>query len=133
MICGGRLSGDQAARVFNRGRYRKIGDRSFGGTANEACPGGQITFTRLMRPAQSRGDSENPSCFAAVRGENTATAVTLVARRSAAATATTRLLSQAGPGVCWHDINQDGWGDLIIGSGHGGHLTVLENRGTDFR
>ncbi len=45
----------------------------------------------------------------------------------------TRLLSQSGPGVCWHDINQDGWDDLIIGSGRGGRLTVLENHsGTEF-
>ncbi len=38
-----------------------------------------------------------------------------------------RLLSQLGPGVCWHDINGDGWDDLIVGSGRGGQMLVFEN------
>ncbi|HAB15839.1 MAG TPA: hypothetical protein DCE44_05245, partial [Verrucomicrobiales bacterium] len=28
-----------------------------------------------------------------------------------------RRLSQLGPAVCWGDLNQDGWDDLVIGSG----------------
>lgn len=38
-------------------------------------------------------------------------------------------LSQLGPGVAWHDVDGDGWEDLIVGSGRGGQLTVYRNRG----
>jgi enediyne biosynthesis protein E4 len=38
-----------------------------------------------------------------------------------------RRLSQLGPGVAWHDLNADGWDDLIIGSGAGGRLAVYLN------
>jgi hypothetical protein len=44
-----------------------------------------------------------------------------------------RKLSQAGPGVAWFDVNQDGWDDLIIGSGKGGSLALFVNKnGTAF-
>lgn len=44
-----------------------------------------------------------------------------------------RYLSQLGPGVCWQDVNGDGWEDLIMGSGRGGTLLILENQqGTGF-
>ena len=36
-------------------------------------------------------------------------------------------LSQLGPGVAWHDVDGDGWEDLIIGSGKGGMLAVYRN------
>jgi hypothetical protein len=38
-------------------------------------------------------------------------------------------LSQLGPGVCWCDLNGDGWDDLVIGSGKGGSLGVFLNDG----
>jgi hypothetical protein len=38
-------------------------------------------------------------------------------------------LSQLGPGVCWWDVNGDGWEDLIIGSGKGGRLACYQNDG----
>ena len=38
-------------------------------------------------------------------------------------------LSQLGPGVCWCDLNRDGWDDLVIGSGKGGTLAVFLNDG----
>jgi hypothetical protein len=38
-------------------------------------------------------------------------------------------LSQLGPGVCWQDIDGDGFDDLIIGSGRGGALAVYRNDG----
>ena len=42
-------------------------------------------------------------------------------------------LSQGGPGVAWFDLNQDGWEDLVIGSGKGGQMAVFVNRaGKDF-
>jgi hypothetical protein len=40
-----------------------------------------------------------------------------------------RRLSQLGPGVAWHDVNGDGWEDLIIGSGRGGKTGVFLNDG----
>jgi enediyne biosynthesis protein E4 len=40
-----------------------------------------------------------------------------------------RKLSQAGPGVSWFDVNQDGRDDLIIGSGRGGQMAVFLNDG----
>jgi hypothetical protein len=38
-------------------------------------------------------------------------------------------LSQLGPGVCWCDLNGDGWDDLAISGGKGGSLNVLLNDG----
>ena len=38
-------------------------------------------------------------------------------------------LSQLGPGVCWWDVDGDGWEDLIIGSGKGGQLAWYQNDG----
>ncbi len=38
-------------------------------------------------------------------------------------------LSQLGPGVSWHDVDGDGWEDLIIGSGSGGQLALYRNDG----
>src|SRR6266404_5957938 len=38
-------------------------------------------------------------------------------------------LSQLGPGVCWCDMNGDGWDDLIIGDGKGGSLAVFLSDG----
>ena len=38
-------------------------------------------------------------------------------------------LSQLGPGVCWHDLDGDGWEDLFVGSGKGGGLAIYRNDG----
>lgn len=40
-----------------------------------------------------------------------------------------RKLSQLGPGVAWHDIDGDGWEDLIVGAGRGGVMSVFRNEG----
>jgi enediyne biosynthesis protein E4 len=40
-----------------------------------------------------------------------------------------RRLSQPGPGVTWHDVDGDGWEDLLIGSGGGGRLAFYRNDG----
>jgi hypothetical protein len=38
-------------------------------------------------------------------------------------------LSQLSPGVCWTDVDGDGWEDLVLGSGKGGRLEVFRNTG----
>lgn len=35
--------------------------------------------------------------------------------------------SQLGPGIAWFDVNEDGFEDLIIGSGRGARFSVLQN------
>jgi hypothetical protein len=40
-----------------------------------------------------------------------------------------RKLSQLGPGIAWADVDGDGWEDLIIGSGKGGHIAIYKNDG----
>jgi enediyne biosynthesis protein E4 len=40
-----------------------------------------------------------------------------------------RRLSQLGPGVCWWDVDGDGWEDLVIGTGRGGQLACYQNDG----
>ncbi len=40
-----------------------------------------------------------------------------------------RKLSQLGPGVAWHDLDGDGWDDLIIGTGRDGTPAVFRNNG----
>lgn len=40
-----------------------------------------------------------------------------------------RRLSQLGPGVCWWDVDGDGWEDLIVGSGKGGQVACFRNDG----
>jgi hypothetical protein len=38
-----------------------------------------------------------------------------------------RRLSQLGPGVAWHDLDGDGFEDLLIGTGRGGRMGVYRN------
>jgi hypothetical protein len=40
-----------------------------------------------------------------------------------------RRLSQLGPGVAWFDLNDDGFDDLIVGTGAGGKMAVFRNDG----
>lgn len=40
-----------------------------------------------------------------------------------------RTLSSLGPGVCWADLNGDGWDDLIVGGGRQGRLSAFLNNG----
>ena len=39
-----------------------------------------------------------------------------------------RKLSQLGPGVGWVDLNNDGWDDVVIGSGRGGYVGAFLNQ-----
>ncbi|MBK9137512.1 MAG: VCBS repeat-containing protein [Verrucomicrobia bacterium] len=38
-------------------------------------------------------------------------------------------LSQLGPGLAWHDFDEDGWEDLVVASGRGGTLGLFRNGG----
>lgn len=38
-----------------------------------------------------------------------------------------RKLSQFGPALAWHDLDQDGWPDLAIGTGRGGPIGLRRN------
>ncbi|MBL9138464.1 MAG: VCBS repeat-containing protein [Verrucomicrobiales bacterium] len=38
-----------------------------------------------------------------------------------------RKLGQAGPSIAWHDLDQDGWPDLVIGTGRGGPIGLRRN------
>ena len=38
-----------------------------------------------------------------------------------------RKYDQQGPSLAWFDVDQDGWDDLILGSGRGGRLGVFRN------
>jgi hypothetical protein len=38
-----------------------------------------------------------------------------------------RRLSQGGPGLAWYDLDNDGFEDLVMGSGRGGPIQVLRN------
>ncbi|CAN5344940.1 VCBS repeat-containing protein [soil metagenome] len=40
-----------------------------------------------------------------------------------------KILSRPGPGLAWFDITQNGFDDLLITSGKGGSLAILENSG----
>ena len=45
-----------------------------------------------------------------------------------------RGLSELGPGVLWSDLDEDGFEDLVIGTGRGGQMAVLMNQdGRTFR
>jgi enediyne biosynthesis protein E4 len=37
-------------------------------------------------------------------------------------------LGQLGPGICWADVDGNGWDDLLIGSGRGGEIQMFLNR-----
>src|SRR5258706_2080060 len=36
-------------------------------------------------------------------------------------------LSELGPGIAWFDLDRDGYEDLLIGTGQGGHVAVFHN------
>jgi hypothetical protein len=138
-ICGGRyLSGDQPMRVFAAGHLTNLmrievtwrnGQRSIVGgvTANrvyeidEAGAMAAQTPKPMGQPSASAPWFEDVSALIGHRHHEEAfndfERQPLLPKR----------LSQLGPGVAWQDLDEDGWDDLIIGSGKGGVLGVYGN------
>ena len=153
MICGGRyLSGDDSVRVFATGTLTnkmrvevtwRSGRRSVVTEARPNCVYEIDETSALERP--SVGASERASVSeSADPPRSTLHAPTLFEDVShlinhvhpeepfddfARQPLLPNRLSQLGPGVGWQDFDGDGWDDLIIGSGKGGHLSVFRNLG----
>jgi hypothetical protein len=135
MICGGRyLSGDQAMRVFAAGAATnkltievtwRNGTRS---VVSNAEP------NRVYEIAESGATRSAPAAKPEVKPlfEDVSH---LIAHRHVEEPFNDFdrqpllpwRLSQLGPGVAWHDVDQDGWEDLVIGSGKGGTLGLYRN------
>jgi len=140
LICGGRyLSGDQMRRAFATGSAStgleiEVVWRNGKRSVIPAEPNYlyEIDETGAAPAASPKSPELNP-LFAEVKTLPAVVHTEAAFEEAQQQPLLTRLLSQAGPGVCWHDLNQDGWDDLIIGSGRGGRLTVLlNNKGTGF-
>ncbi|HVY71248.1 MAG TPA: VCBS repeat-containing protein, partial [Verrucomicrobiae bacterium] len=139
MIAGGRyLSGDQAQRVFAAGKSTALsievtwrnGQRGVATAApNELC---EIDEARAM-PVTAPVSEKAITLFEEVKILPSPRHFEEPFDDFARQPLLTRSLSQLGPGVCWHDFNQDGWDDLVVGGGHGGRLSVwLNNQGANF-
>jgi len=142
VICGGRyLSGDDPMRVFaagsltnqlrievtwRNGRKSVISDArpnriyeiaESGATATAGAPPG------ATRPAAPGPFFEDVSAM--LGHQHTEESFDDFARQSLLP----NRLSQGGPGVAWHDLDGDGWDELIVAAGKGGHLGVFRNNG----
>jgi hypothetical protein len=143
MICGGRyLSGDQAMRVFaaspSAGEPLRLEVRWRSGRST-------VTGVEANRIYELREPAEVTPAEAAL-----ATPVkpqfmdvsAMVAHVHAEAPfddwarqpLLPRRLSRLGPGLSWHDVNGDGWEDLIVTTGRSGRLALhLNEAGRAFR
>jgi hypothetical protein len=138
VICGGRyVSGDDPMRVFaastEDGNAMTIevtwrnGKQSLvrGVEPNHVyC----ISESEAVEPEARQGPITEPSTFFTevshlVGHSHTETPFEDLARQPSLP----YRLSQMGPGVGWLDLDQDGWEDLIVGSGKGGRLGIYRN------
>ncbi len=136
VICGGRyLSGDDGSRTFaagqstNRMRLEVIwrsGRRSLVETVRaDRC-------YEVFEPADAAPAARPPADQADAFFED---ASRLIAHRHVETPfddferqpLLPNRLSQLGPGVAWHDVDGDGWEDLIVGAGQGGRLAIFRN------
>lgn len=145
MICGGRyLSGDQAMRVFAADpdssqpmrlevRWRN-GQRSTitNAQANRIYEVDQASAAQ--HPASSVQKAEPKPIFEEVSALLGHAHLEDAFDDWAQQSSLPRRLSRVGPGVCWYDLDGDGWEDLIVSSGKGGRLAVYRNeKGHSFR
>ncbi len=137
MICGGRyLSGDDTLRVFAAGDPTNIMQLEVRWRSGKRSLVDSVEANRLYEIDESAAvlapaptPSSPPPVFEEVsvlldhrhvdRPFNDFERQPLLSKR----------LSQLGPGIAWFDLDLDGWEDLAVGSGAGGHLAVFLNDG----
>ena len=146
MICGGRyLSSDDSTRTFaagsvtNRLSIEVAWRNGVHSVVQEVRPNELI---EIAEPVPSNASGGPMLRNAALPKTSLATAPLFVEHESfahvhfeapfndwAVQPGLTHRLSQLGPGVCWFDLDGDGWDDLLIGTGSGGALAAYRNRG----
>lgn len=141
MICGGRyLSGDRAARVF-------AATTNDGNTLEVKWQNGVETIISNALPNHiyvvKEADAKPSRVPAVAHGEPFLKDVTQLLGHNHVDTAfddsarqpgLPRRLSALGPGLCWSDLDANGWEDLIVPAGKGGKMALLMNeQGQRFR
>jgi hypothetical protein len=137
VMSGGRyLSGDDAIRSFAAGPAKTL-------AVEVKWPDGQ--FTRLegvapnqtlvvevaSGPALQAGVAATPKpWFEDVSGRLNHTHVETPFDNFARQPLLTRNLGEAGPGISWADLNDDGHDDLLVGTGAGGTIAAFTGDGT---
>ncbi len=139
MICGGRyLSGDQAMRVFAAtplaGQPLRLEIRWRDGresVVSNALPNHRYEVDQREATALPRikPDPLPQPYFIDVSERLGHRWVESAHEDWARQPLLTRRLSRLGPGVCWYDLNGDGWDDLVLPAARGGRLAVFINDG----
>ena len=139
IVCGGRyLSADEPVRVFaagsvtNKLRVRvtwRDGTRSEvdGVPANSVCEIDQASAAGIQ-PSAPKAESPLPlfkDVSALIGHTHHEEAFDDFERQPLLF----KKLSQLGPGVAWIDLDGDGHDELIVGTGRGGDIAVLESKG----
>ncbi len=144
MICGGRyLSGDQALRVFaappDVGGTLNIEVRWRNGARSVVT---EVQANRIYEIPQPAESGPLPSAPAPSVAPLLAEVTSFIAHVHSEAPfddwarqpLLPHRLSRLGPGVCWSDVDGDGWEDLMVAAGRGGKLGVyLNEEGRAFR
>ncbi|MBL9129053.1 MAG: VCBS repeat-containing protein, partial [Verrucomicrobiales bacterium] len=147
VVAGGRyLSGDDGLRVFAAGtgspaRAMQIEVRWRGGTTSRVDEVVANRSYEIEEPAPSAGSTPR-TVVAAPRdasSEGPGFGFVDLADRLAHVHAERyfddfarqpllpRRQSQGGPGIAWHDLDRDGWPDLVVGTGRGGGVGLFVN------
>lgn len=143
IICGGRyLSGDDALRTFAAGAGRNTTiEVTWRGGGRSRVENAQPNCVYVIGEPEARGSTGSPPPGPGQTGtaaQPLFQEVTDLLRHVheeepfddfARQPLLPNRMSQLGPGVCWQDLDGDGWDDLIIASGRGGNLAVFRNDG----
>ncbi len=136
MIGGGRyLSGDQAQRVLAAGsaRNRLHVEVTWRGGRRSVLEVAANTLCEIDEAAASVVEPQPvpappPPMFADVPSVPDAGHVEQAHDEAGRQPLLSRALDRLGPGLAWHDLDRDGWDDLIVGNGRGGAPVVLLNQ-----